>query len=634
VSRFAAREFARLICTMDPNAQAEVSESAPSEEARLLTIGVDPSLSSLKKVEDPTVDDVISIQVSQGAGSITGNNEHSTLIAVYRFFREVGCVFVRPGREGEYVPQKDSASLSVSLLETPAYRHRGICLEGSNSYENVVDMIDWAPKMGFNAYFTQLFRPAFAFTRWYQHDSNPSLTPSPISCRTIDSFVSDYEREIALRGLHHHRIGHGWASKILGFTSGAWHERNLDEDVIPERKDLIAIIGGERKLFRGSGIDTNLCYSDPVVQEMMSDEVLKYAKEHPDIRYVHFWLADQLNNQCECERCMQARTADQYVQILNRIDEKLTREGLDTKIVFLIYLDLLWSPEKERLSNPDRFIMMFAPIRRSYSVPMASDLGYEEIPYRRNGFRLPPQAGGSLPYLASWQKVFDGDSFIFDYHYMWDYINDPGAFECVRIMTKDVEDFRSLGLNGFMSCQNQRVWMPNGFGMNAMGNALWTGKDNFHPSAKAYFSAAYGEDGEGVSQLMENLSRLFDPEILRGEKPVKDSIAVENYRRIPLCIDEFMPVVRKNLESTEGVQLRSWQCLEFYLSLCRKTAATLLAASLADRKGMDEAWQVARKFACDNEIRFQKEFDVFEFLNIWENKILYRFRNNKELFVE
>ena len=41
---------------------------------------------------------------------------------------------------------------------------------------------------------------------------------------------------------------------------------------------------------KGSGIDTNLCYSDPEVQQLLVDEVAAYAKQHPEVRYVHFFL--------------------------------------------------------------------------------------------------------------------------------------------------------------------------------------------------------------------------------------------------------------------------------------------------------------------------------------------------------
>ena len=82
---------------------------------------------------------------------------------------------------------------------------------------------------------------------------------------------------------------------------------------------------------------------------------------------MQFWLADDAGNQCECDGCKDTIPSDFYVQILNDVDRRMTEEKLDAKIVFLIYLDLLWVPEKERIIHEDRFVLMFAPISRTYS---------------------------------------------------------------------------------------------------------------------------------------------------------------------------------------------------------------------------------------------------------------------------
>ena len=63
----------------------------------------------------------------------------------------------------------------MKLRERPAYRHRGVCIEGAVSWEHVRDMVAWLPKLGFNAYFIQ-FREAYNFfQRWYEHEANPLL---------------------------------------------------------------------------------------------------------------------------------------------------------------------------------------------------------------------------------------------------------------------------------------------------------------------------------------------------------------------------------------------------------------------------------------------------------------------------
>ena len=634
-SRFAGCEFARLIERMDSSCTTALSEYTFSPSRKALWIGLDPALPPAPPVEDPELDDAVRIEVEAGAGFITGSNARSVLIGVYRFFREAGCVFVRPGKNGEFVPERDSATLAVKVCERAAYRHRGLCLEGAASYENVAELIDLAPKLGFNAYFTQLFRPAFAFRRWYEHQKNPKLAPGTLANDAIDGFVREYDRELAKRGMLHHRIGHGWIPKVLGITSGAWHEANRDDEADPDKLELTALIGGKRGLFGGSGIDTNFCLAEPRAAELLTDEVVKFAISNPKVRCLHFWLADHANNQCECEKCRGKRPADQYVELLNKLDEKLAAAKLDTRIFFLVYLDLLWPPATAKLKHPKRFTLLFAPIRRSYSVPMASDADHAVKPFVRNGFVPDPAAGAALPYLKAWQAAFGGECAIFDYHYMWDYLNDPAGVECARIMERDVADLRSLGLDGMLSCQNQRVFLPNGLGTTLMGEALWSGKTDFSARAERYFRAAYGDDGGAAFAYLERLSRDFDPPTLRGEKPVQSAENVKKYRAIPAFVEGFLPTMKRNLEkSLPSVQHRSWECLAFHAGVCKMIAAVLAACAEGDSSGAAAKWETLKLFACENEVEFQREFDVFEFILVWESKILPRLTAQHETSVE
>ncbi len=123
---------------------------------------------------DARFDDAISITIEATSGIICGNNPRSVLFAVYRYPHMLGCRWVRPGADGEYIPAVDLARTHVHLSEAPSYRHRALCIEGAVSYEHVRDLIDWMPKVGLNAYFIQ-FREGFTFfDRWYSHMGHPT----------------------------------------------------------------------------------------------------------------------------------------------------------------------------------------------------------------------------------------------------------------------------------------------------------------------------------------------------------------------------------------------------------------------------------------------------------------------------
>jgi len=83
----------------------------------------------------------------------------------------------------------------------------------------------------------------------------------------------------------------------------------------------------------------------------MVDDIVRYLRSHPHVHYLHLWLADGSNNQCECDLCRATRPADFYVMLLNELDERLAREGLRASVVFLVYVDLYWPPQRERIRN-------------------------------------------------------------------------------------------------------------------------------------------------------------------------------------------------------------------------------------------------------------------------------------------
>ena len=49
---------------------------------------------------------------------------------------------------------------------------------------------------------------------------------------------------------------------------------------------------------------------------------------------------------------------------------------------------------------------------------------------------------------------------------------------------------------------------------------------------------------------------------------------------------------------------------------------------------MHSVWKEIRFLVYENELRFQREFDVFEFLLVWASKLLNRLQEQEETFIE
>ena len=114
----------------------------------------------MDKPEDPKLDDAYYFRVDEEEACIYGSNPRSVLLGVYRYLSEIGCRFLRPGSEYELSPAKrDPEGFFALGAHKASLRHRGACIEGACSVENVLDFIDWSPKIGFNSFFPQFKYP-------------------------------------------------------------------------------------------------------------------------------------------------------------------------------------------------------------------------------------------------------------------------------------------------------------------------------------------------------------------------------------------------------------------------------------------------------------------------------------------
>jgi len=574
-------------------------------------------------VSNNDLDDAISINIENGCGYISGNNDRAVLLAVYRFLRELGCCFLRPGADGEVIPSALLAESDVSVFESASYRHRAVCIEGAVSYTDIREFIDWLPKVGLNGFYNQFRVPFVFYDRWYLHKYNESeFKPYQLSVSEAEGFMNESISEIKKRGLLYHAVGHGWTCEPFGIKALGWYQ--LDDVITEDVKSNFAMVDGKRDLWRGVPMNTNLCYSSEKVRNIMSDAVVEYSTDHPEVDYIHFWLSDGSNNHCECDECKKALPSDFYVKLLNDIDAKLTAKGLDTKIVFLIYVDLLWAPIKEKLNNPDRFVLMFAPITRTYSSNMA-DCGefVGELPsYSRNNNKIPSSLAENIAHLKNWQNQSDCDSFDFDYHYMWDHFKDIGNFKTARVLFEDIQSLEKIGLNGLVSCQCIRSFFPHGLGMNGMAEALWDKSKNFDDVSDKYFMSAYGKHGKEVAAYFVKLSELSDPVFVRAEydKTVNPDL-VKQFEECKKLVDKFAEFIDGIKEYENDVVALSYEYLSYQVKFAKLYLDWEIALASGQKDLAETALETVIDFAAKTEKQLHRVFDFYVFRNTIKRKM-------------
>ena len=114
---FAAQELKRLLAKMDKSLTVDIRnyEKFDPEVKRVVWVGLDGSL-------EESLDETVSIKLLKGAGVITGSNECAVLIGVYRFMFELGCRFIRPGADGEKIPERKLSAEEMQAFVNESFK--------------------------------------------------------------------------------------------------------------------------------------------------------------------------------------------------------------------------------------------------------------------------------------------------------------------------------------------------------------------------------------------------------------------------------------------------------------------------------------------------------------------------------
>lgn len=564
----------------------------------------------LETREDPGRNDAFHVSVTQTEGRITGSNPRSVLLAVYDYLQALGCRFLGPGRAGEVIPSISPEDLPAEYGKQASFFHRGVCIEGADSAENILDFIDWLPKLGYNSFFLQFKVPYAFMARWYHHEENPTLAPEPFTMEDGAALARDFESAMVKRGLMLHKFGHGWTGEILDTqTVGSWDRAG--HPITPEKEPYAAMIGGKRGFFHGVPANTNLCLSNCEAVQAFADHVVRYARENPNVDYLHIWLADEYNNVCECKDCAETTLSDQYVALLNEIDRQLTAESLDTKVVFLLYQELLWPPIRERLANPDRFVLMFAPISRTFASSYDISQQRTEVPaYVRNQITLPTSLGENLAFLRSWQAIFEGDGFVYDYPLGRAHYGDFGYLHIASVISQDIKKLHGLGLNGYISCQELRAGMPNTLPNYVMGRTLFDENVSVQEIIQEYFQAAYPQAPELALEYLGGLSARSVCDYINGKGPRVDPQMERRMEAVCQWCTDWESKLREHQQGT------FWKILSYHNGYISRLASALAALSAGKQEEAGQRYQILKDYITRGEPEFQPYLDVYRILEV------------------
>lgn len=612
---FAAEELRKYLMMMRPESQTPFIVRACGEGIKLgLMEDFNLDISDCK---DKLLDDIVYIDTKGENGIIAGSNPRSVLLAVYEYLRQNGCRWLFPGIDGEYIPTVENLS-DITFRQKADKSFRGQCIEGAVTQENMIDAIDYAPKCGLNSFMLECIIPFYYYNHWYSHIENKYMTPEPVTEQTVLQWKRACEAEIAKRGIMYHDVGHGMITLPFGININI-----AGEEPDEETKEFLAMIDGKRGFFKGEAVNTNICMSNDKARAIIADFVVDYVARHRIMDYLHMWIADGCNNNCECDKCIQKTTSDWYVILLNEIDEKLKKAGLDTRIVFIAYNDLLWSPTEEKLKNPERFTLLFAPISREYAEGYGVDADMSAlVPYERNNLRNPSGMSATLAYLKKWQEIFSGPCFAFEYHFYSVVQYDPGSIAFAKHLFDDVRGMNKHNLRGMIEDRSQRHSFPTGFANYVWSRVMIDDNADFDEIKNDYFSHSFGSNWQKALSYLEKISELFDFDYmmalhsLRKDSPLPtaDKALVEGFEKAAKIAREMKSVCEENIVQEYRCMSVSWQVLLWHSEFCALYAETMKYLAMGDKDKTFAARDALIDYITLNEHKVQKHFDVFHFI--------------------
>ncbi len=631
---FAAEELKKYLRMMMPySGEITIKYEPDATDGFRLGLMSDFSLDT-SEVDDIVLDDILHIDTDKEGGIIAGSNPRSVLLAVYRYLTINGCRWLFPGIDGEFIPIKDIEPVVYHKMAD--CRYRGWCNEGAEFQQNMMEVIEFIPKVGMNIFMIECFIPYDYYSYYYNHRFNTEIRePEPVTPETILQWKRQCETEMSKRGLQSHDIGHGWTTRGFGIDPDGKNFANASDEeraeIVEKARPYLALYDGKRDIIKNEPWYTNFCMSNPEARAIVAKDVADYAESSTNVDFLHVWLSDSVNKHCECDECVKKTTSDWYVMLLNDIDDELTSRGLDTHIVMISYYDTLFAPEVEKINNPRRFTLLLAPITRTYTESVEQrPVSTDTLPkYERNKVVLPTENDVGIAFAKSWKETCDVDVIIYEYHFWVNQVYEPSGVRFAEIIHNDIKGYKYHGFGGTIEDGSQRSFFPNGFPIYTYAATLFDNSVDFEQLKEDYYSHIYGEDWREVVAFLEKIGDAFDHKFFAGEKSADKSVGMyynpavgEKLRKVAGYVAEFAPFVEAHKNMPMRVQTVSYRLLNRYLEYVEKMAAFVTVKAFGAGK---EAKKMYRDFLVDfgrHELEIERYYDHVIFGKAMEWRVL------------
>ena len=117
---------------------------------------------------------------------------------------------------------------------------------------------------------------------------------------------------------------------------------------------------------------------------------------------------------------------------------------------------------------------------------------------------------------------------------------------------------------------------------------------------------------------LTQLSGLFDPEYLRGEKRMGDEQAAAALGRIAGVVDSFKPTIERNNGSGTSCWGRSWLYLQHHAEIATSLASALRVRALGHHAAAQLEWSALKRRIWQKEDDLHPVLEVYLFTRVYD----------------
>lgn len=399
---------------------------------------------------------------------LAGANGRGTTYAVYRFLEELGCQWLAPAFEfydgrHQHIPSVERLVWSrVSAhIDGPALRYRKLYIEEGRSHttENLLQLIDWMPKLGFNVLVAPMDYQGHGRVRW--DNWGEPLTP-----------------ELQKRGIVIEVGGHGYQN----FLNASMDAGQL----FVRRPEWFSLQDGKRTA-REQFV---FCTSNAEAVQYLQANVIGYLQERPEIEIFDFWPPDGAD-WCECESCEAlGAVPERHARMVTAMARVLQKELPGVRLECVAYGSYR-EPPAQTIPSKD-ILIDFCPISQNFEHQISSEQSSTNTTYRQN--------------LQAWMKVFDGDISLYSYYRKYAWRSLPVVIP--RYIQKDVQWFRDNGLRGVSIYAEPGDWFTYELNHYMLGKVAWDPDLDGDAEIARFLRGRYGDAWETAGEALTSLEDI------------------------------------------------------------------------------------------------------------------------------